>query len=225
MRILLAEDDELLGDGIRSGLIQYQYNVDWVKNGMAAWASLQSEHFDMLILDLGLPKLSGEELLKNMRLKNMHTPVIILTSRDNTTDLIKGLDTGADDYVVKPFDLEELCARIRAIQRRITSHSEPTLAVGDISLDPATRLVFKSGQIVELSRREFVLLQMLIENAGRVISREKITQSLYGWSDDIDSNALEVHIHNLRKKFGNDTIVTIRGVGYMLDRSKKEEHS
>lgn len=221
MRILLAEDDELLGDGIRSGLIQYQYNVDWVKNGMAAWTSLQSEHFDMVILDLGLPKLSGEDLLKNMRLKNIHTPVIILTARDNTTDLIKGLDTGADDYVVKPFDLEELCARIRAIQRRITSHLEPTITVGDINLDPATRLVFKNGQIVELSRREFVLLQMLMENAGRVLSREQITQSLYGWGDDIDSNALEVHIHNLRKKFGNDTIITIRGVGYMLERSKK----
>ena len=222
MRILLAEDDELLGDGIRSGLIQYQYNVDWVKNGMAAWTSLQSEHFDMVILDLGLPKLSGEDLLKNMRLKNIDTPVIILTARDNINDLIKGLDTGADDYVVKPFDLEELCARIRAVQRRISSRSEPTIAVGDINLDPATRLVFKAGHIMELSRREFVLLQMLMENVGRVLSREQITQSLYGWSDDIDSNALEVHIHNLRKKFGNDTIITIRGVGYMLNRPSKE---
>ncbi|CAL7964195.1 Response regulator protein PmrA [Gammaproteobacteria bacterium] len=221
MRILLAEDDELLGDGIRSGLIQYQYNVDWVKNGMAAWTSLQSEHFDMVILDLGLPKLSGEDLLKNMRSKNIDTPVIILTARDTITDLIKGLDTGADDYLVKPFDLEELCARIRAIQRRISSRSEPTISVGDINLDPATRLVFKAGQVMELSRREFVLLQMLMENVGRVLSREQITQSLYGWSDDIDSNALEVHIHNLRKKFGNDTIVTIRGVGYMLAKSNK----
>lgn len=222
MRILLAEDDELLGDGIRSGLIQYQYNVDWVKNGMAAWTSLQSEHFDMVILDLGLPKLSGEDLLKNMRLKNIDTPVIILTARDNINDLIKGLDTGADDYVVKPFDLEELCARIRAVQRRISSRSEPTIAVGDINLDPATRLVFKAGHIMELSRREFVLLQMLMENVGRVLSREQITQSLYGWSDDIDSNALEVHIHNLRKKFGNDSIITIRGVGYMLNKPNKE---
>ncbi|MEI8054976.1 MAG: response regulator [bacterium] len=221
MRILLAEDDELLGDGIRSGLIQYQYNVNWVKNGMAAWTSLQSEHFDMVILDLGLPKLSGEELLKNMRSKNIDTPVVILTARDSTTDLIKGLDTGADDYVVKPFDLEELCARIRAIQRRISSRAEPTITVGDIALDPATRLVFKAGQMVELSRREFVLLQMLMENVGRVLSREQITQSLYGWSDDIDSNALEVHVHNLRKKFGSDTIATVRGVGYMLTKLNK----
>jgi len=221
MRILLAEDNELLGDGIRSGLIQYQYNVDWVKNGMAAWTSLQSEHFDMVILDLGLPKLSGEDLLKNMRSKNINTPVVILTSCNTVPDIIKGLDTGADDYLIKPFDLEELCARIRAIQRRISSRSEPTIAVGDINLDPATRLVFKAGHIMELSRREFVLLQMLMENVGRVLSREQITQSLYGWSDDIDSNALEVHIHNLRKKFGNDTIITIRGVGYMLTRSNK----
>lgn len=221
MRILLAEDDELLGDGIRSGLIQYQYNVDWVKNGMAAWTSLQSEHFDMVILDLGLPKLSGEELLKNMRSKNIDTPVVILTARDSTTDLIKGLDTGADDYVVKPFDLEELCARIRAIQRRISSRAEPTITVGNIALDPATRLVFKAGQMVELSRREFILLQMLMENVGRVLSREQITQSLYGWSDDIDSNALEVHVHNLRKKFGSDTIATVRGVGYMLTKLNK----
>ena len=222
MRILLAEDDELLGDGIRSGLIQYQYNVDWVKNGLAAWTSLQSEYFDMVILDLGLPKLSGEEILKNMRAKNIATPVIILTARDTVTDMIKGLDTGADDYVVKPFDLEELCARIRAIQRRTTSQSEPIITVGDISLDPATRLVFKSEKMIELSRREFVLLQMLMENAGRVLQREQITQSLYGWGDDIDSNALEVHIHNLRKKFGDTKIITIRGVGYMLEKQKKK---
>jgi two-component system response regulator QseB len=220
MRILLAEDDELLGDGIRSGLTQYQYNVDWVKNGMVAWSSLQTEHFDMLILDLGLPKLSGEELLKNMRLKRINTPVIILTARDNIIDLIKGLDTGADDYVVKPFDLEELCARIRAIQRRTTSRTEPIIAAGNITLDPATRLVFKSGQAVELSRREFILMQMLMENAGHVLAREQITQSLYGWGDDIDSNALEVHIHNLRKKFGSNTIITIRGIGYMLENAK-----
>jgi len=222
MRILLVEDDELLGDGIRSGLTQYQYNVDWVKNGMAAWSSLQSEYFDMVILDLGLPKLSGEELLKNMRSANITTPVIILTARDNMADLIKGLDTGADDYIVKPFDLEELCARIRAIQRRTTSRAEPIITAGNITLDPATRVVFQSGQIVDLSRREFVLMQMLMENAGRVLAREQITQSLYGWGDDIDSNALEVHIHNLRKKFGNDTIITIRGIGYMLEKENNE---
>ncbi|MBU0744047.1 MAG: response regulator transcription factor [Gammaproteobacteria bacterium] len=219
MRILLVEDDELLGDGIRSGLAQYQYTVDWVKNGLAAWSALQSEHFDLVILDLGLPKLSGEEVLNNMRSKNILTPVIILTAHDTIHSRIKGFDSGADDYVTKPFNLEELCARIRALRRRTSSSNvNTTLTVGDITLDPATRLVFKDGQMVELSRREFVLLQMLLENAGKVMSREQATQSLYGWGYDIDSNALEVHIHNLRKKLKCKNITTIRGVGYMLTK-------
>ncbi|MCL5260716.1 MAG: response regulator [Gammaproteobacteria bacterium] len=222
MRVLLVEDDELLGDGIRVGLKQYQYTVDWVKNGVAALQALQTEHFDMVVLDLGLPRLSGDEVLKSMRTKNINTPVIILTARDTIDDRVKGLDIGADDYIVKPFDLDELCARIRAVQRRTASRAEPTITYENIVLDPAARTVSKDGQSVELSRREFVLLQMLLENIGRVLSREQITQSLYGWGDDIDSNALEVHIHNLRKKFGNDFISTIRGVGYLLEKSKKE---
>jgi len=218
MRILLVEDDELLGDGIRSGLTQYQYTVDWVKNGLAAWSALQTEHFDLVILDLGLPKLSGEEILKNIRAKNIPVPVIILTARDGVHNRVKGFDDGADDYITKPFILEELCARIRAIRRRTSAykHHNTTMTVGDITLDPATRLVFKSGRMIELSRREFVLLQMLLENAGKVLSREQATQSLYGWGYDIDSNALEVHIHNLRKKLKCKSITTIRGVGYML---------
>lgn len=220
MRILLVEDDELLGDGIRSGLAQYQYIVDWVKNGLAAWSALQTEHFDLVILDLGLPKLSGEEVLKNMRAKNISVPVIILTAQDAIHNRVKGFDDGADDYVTKPFNLEELCARIRAIRRRTTSYQQPntTLTVGDITLDPATRLVFKNGKMVELSRREFVLLQILIENAGKVVSREQATQSLYGWGYDIDSNALEVHIHNLRKKLKCNNLSTVRGVGYILNK-------
>jgi two-component system, OmpR family, response regulator QseB len=218
MRVLLVEDDELLGDSIRSGLTQYQYTVDWVKNGLAAWSAIQTEHFDLVILDLNLPKLSGEEVLKNIRAKNMTIPVIILTAYDTMHERIKGFDSGADDYVTKPFNLEELCARIRAIRRRTssTSQANTTITNGDIALDLATRLVFKEGQMVELSRREFVLLQMLMENAGKVVSREQATQSMYGWGYDIDSNALEVHVHNLRKKLKCKNIVTIRGVGYML---------
>lgn len=218
MRVLLVEDDELLGDSIRSGLTQYQYTVDWVKNGLAAWSALQTEHFDLVILDLNLPKLSGEEVLKNIRAKNISVPVIILTAYDTIHERIKGFDSGADDYVTKPFNLEELCARIRAIRRRTNSSAQvnTTMTVGDIALDPATRLVFKGGQMVELSRREFVLLQMLMENAGKVVSREQATQSMYGWGYDIDSNALEVHVHNLRKKLKCKNITTIRGVGYML---------
>lgn len=221
MRILLVEDDELLGDGIRVGLTQYRYTVDWVKNGIAALQAIQTEHFDVVILDIGLPKLSGAEVLKTIRAKNIHVPVLILTARDTIDDRIQGLDIGADDYMVKPFDLNELCARIRAVKRRMSSRGEPTVAIGDIALDPASRAVTKAGVTIELSRREFVLLQMLMENAGKVLSREQITQSLYGWSDDIDSNALEVHVHNLRKKIDNDLIVTIRGVGYMIDKNKK----
>ena len=224
MRILLVEDDELLGDGIRSGLIQFQYTVDWVKNGLAALSALQSEHFDLVILDLGLPKISGEEILKTIRSQNISIPVIILTASDTTNSLIKGFDSGADDYVTKPFNLEELCARIRAIRRRSTATpANTTLTVGDITLDPATRLVFKEGKMIELSRREFVLLQMLLENAGKVLSREQATQTLYGWGYDIDSNALEVHIHNLRKKLKCKNINTIRGVGYMLIKEKDEK--
>lgn len=219
MRILLVEDDELLGRGIHLGLTQYQYTVDWVKNGLAAWSALQTEHFDLVILDLGLPKLSGEDILKNMRAKNILTPVIILTAHDAIHHRIQGFDNGADDYVTKPFNLEELCARIRAIRRRTSSTREnTTITTGDITLDPTTRLVFKSGKMVELSRREFVLLQMLLENAGKVLTREQATQSLYGWGYDIDSNALEVHVHNLRKKLKCKNISTIRGVGYMLNK-------
>lgn len=223
MRILLVEDDELLGDGVRTGLLQYQYTVDWVKNGLAALQALQTEHFDMVILDLNLPRMSGMDILKTIRAKNNTIPVLILTARDTVDDRIQGLDLGADDYLVKPFDLAELCARIRAIKRRTgINRTTPIIIIDNISLDPSTRTVYIDNQAIELSRREFSLLQMLMENAGRVLSREQITQSLYGWGDDIDSNALEVHIHNLRKKFGEKFIRTIRGVGYIVEKSKKE---
>lgn len=220
MRILLVEDDELLGEGIRYGLTQYQYTVDWIKNGLAAWSCLQSEHFDLAILDLGLPKLDGETLLRNMRAKNISTPVIILTAHNSVSKQVTGLNIGADDYVVKPFNLEELCARIRAIRRRTisSSHVNTVITVDDLTLDPATRLVFKTGRMVELSRREFVLLQMLLENVGKIVTREQATQNLYGWGYDIDSNALEVHVHNLRKKLKCKTIKTVRGVGYIFTK-------
>jgi two-component system response regulator QseB len=224
MRILLVEDDELLGDGVRTGLLQFQYTVDWVKNGLAALQALQTEHFDLAILDLNLPRMSGLEILKTIRAKNNTIPVLILTARDTIDDRIQGLDLGADDYLVKPFDLDELCARIRAIKRRTSSNrTAPILSVGLVSLDPATRSVYIDKDIMELSRREFSLLQMLMENVGRVLSREQITQSLYGWGDDIDSNALEVHVHNLRKKFGEKFIRTIRGVGYIIEKTKKDD--
>jgi two-component system response regulator QseB len=221
MRVLLVEDDELLGDGVRNGLIQYGYTVDWVKDGASAQQAILSESsFDMVVLDIGLPKKSGIEVLTSMRSKNIKTPVVILTARDTVEDQVKGLDAGADDYIAKPFDLDALCARMRALQRRTTSRAKPVLTYGAISLDPASHTVHVNEDLINISRREFALLQKLLENAGRVLSREHLTSTLYGWGDDVDSNALEVHIHNLRKKFGTKLIRTIRGVGYMVDKEK-----
>lgn len=223
MRVFLIEDDELLGDGICSGLQQYGHTVDWVKDGSKANEILAGnyEDFDIIVLDLGLPKMSGMDVLRNLRNRNIPTPVVILTARDTVDDRVKGLDTGADDYLTKPFDIEELCARMRALQRRSKSRTKPVIIYDDIIIDPASHVVTKSGEAVMLSRREFALLQKLLENAGRVISRETLNQALYGWGENIDSNALEVHIHNLRKRFGVDLIRTIRGVGYMVERLEK----
>lgn len=223
MRVLLVEDDELLGDGLRTGLMQYGYTVDWLKDGLSADQALKTEMFDIIVLDLGLPKLSGIQVLQNYRARGQATPVIILTARDAIEDRIKGLDSGADDYLTKPFDLDELCARLRALQRRQAARAEPTITYGNIILDPAAHTVKLNNEIVNVSRREFALLQKLLENTGRVLSREHLAQSLYGWGEDVDSNALEVHIHNLRKKFGQDFIHTIRGIGYMIDKSKDEK--
>jgi two-component system response regulator QseB len=223
MRILLVEDDELLGDGLRTGLTQYGYTVDWLKDGLSADHALKTENFDAVVLDLGLPKLSGIEVLQNFRARGQITPVVILTARESIEDRIKGLDSGADDYLTKPFDLEELCARLRALQRRYSARAESKLTHENVALDPAAHTVTLNDEPVNISRREFALLHKLLENVGRVLSRESLAQSLYGWEDEVDSNALEVHIHNLRKKFGQDFILTIRGVGYMIDKSKNEE--
>jgi two-component system, OmpR family, response regulator QseB len=222
MRVLLVEDDEMLGEVVRNGLIHYGYTVDWVQDGQAAQQALltEGESFDIVVLDIGLPRKSGLEVLKTIRGKSITTPVMILTARETVEDRVKGLDAGADDYLLKPFDLEELCARMRALQRRTSSRAEPTLIHDNITIDPAAHTVALNDEDVKISRREFVLLLKLIENAGRVLSREHLTSSLYGWGDEIDSNALEVHIHNLRKKFGTNLIRTIRGVGYMVDKPK-----
>jgi len=223
MRVLLVEDDELLGDGICNGLKHFGHTVDWVKDGRAAYKALSSqiESFDVIVLDIGLPKLNGLEVLKSIRDENITTPVVILTAREAIDDRVKGLDMGADDYLTKPFDLEELAARLRALQRRSKSRAKPTLSYGDIVLDPAAHVVYLKGEEVLISRREFALLQKLLENSGRVISREQLNQTLYGWGENIDSNALEVHIHNLRKRFGTHLIRTIRGVGYMAEKQSE----
>ncbi|MEO8400466.1 MAG: response regulator [Gammaproteobacteria bacterium] len=223
MRILLVEDDELLGDGLRTGLIQYGYAVDWLKDGLSADQALKTESFDIVVIDLGLPKLPGITVLQNLRARGQTMPVLILTARESIDDRVKGLDSGADDYLTKPFDLDELCARLRALQRRFSSRAEPLLTHNNITLDPAAHTVTLDNETINVSRREFALLQKLLENAGRVLSREHLTQSLYGWGEDVDSNALEVHIHNLRKKFGQAFIHTIRGIGYMVDKDQEEK--
>ncbi len=218
MRILLVEDDPLLGDGLTVGLRQSGFAVDWLKDGHSADLALQSEHFDLLVLDLGLPQMSGMTVLQRARCRGNTMPVLVLTARDATGDKIAGLDAGADDYLVKPIDLDELSARIRALLRRSAGRAAPMLSVGPIMLDPAAHRVTLAGELVELAGREFALLQLLLENAGRVLTRSQIEQSLYGWRDEPDSNALEVHIHHLRKKLGSDRIRTLRGVGYMIPK-------
>lgn len=222
MRVLLVEDDELLGDGLTAGLSQARYTVDWLKDGVSADQALKTEDFDIVVLDLSLPKMSGITVLQNLRSRGKTVPVLILTARESIEDRVKGLDAGADDYLTKPFDLDELCARLRALQRRFSSRAAPLLTYRNITLDPASHAVTLNGSPVNVSRREFSLLHKLLENAGRVLSREHLTQSLYGWGSDVDSNALEVHIHNLRKKLGQNVIHTIRGVGYLVDRNKDE---
>ncbi len=225
MRILLVEDDPLLGDGVRAGLAYYGHAVDWLKDGQSALHALKYEKFDIIVLDLGLPKLSGLDLLEAIRKDGNDTPVLVLTARDTTQDRVKGLDKGADDYLTKPFDLDELCARIRALQRRFASRATPTIIYNNMELDPASHSIVVNGEMINMPRREFALLQKLLENVGHVLSRELLTQSLYGWDEDVDSNTLEVHIHNIRKKLGNTFIRTIRGVGYMIDKPQDKEKS
>jgi two-component system OmpR family response regulator/two-component system response regulator QseB len=216
MRILLIEDDPQLGDGLAVGLRQCGFAVDWLKDGMAADHALASESFDLAVVDLGLPRLAGMAVLKRLRARGQALPVLILTARDTTADKIAGLDAGADDYLVKPVDLDELAARIRALTRRAAGRAQPLLRHGEVVLDPAGRTVTVRGEAVDLSAREFALLQALLENKNRVMSRAQLEGSLYGWRDEPDSNALEVHIHHLRRKLGADFIKTLRGVGYTL---------
>ncbi len=218
MRILLVEDDEDLGDGVREGLVQERFTVDWVRDGREAMAALDAENYSLMILDLGLPRISGIEILKLIRNHGNEIPVIILTARDTVADRIQGLDCGADDYVIKPFDLDELAARIRALMRRKMGRAEPMLVHGNIVLDPAAHKVTLDGETVNLSPREFAVLRELLENTGIVLSRDRLEQSLYGWNEEVESNALEVHIHHLRKKLGAKLIKTIRGVGYVIQK-------
>ncbi len=218
MRILLAEDDTLLGDGLRAGLRLAGFQVDWVRDGLAAERELRAQAYAAAVLDLGLPGMDGMDVLASVRRAGVTLPVLVLTARDAVPDRIKGLDTGADDYVVKPVDLDELAARLRALVRRAAGQPQELLQAGGLQLDPAARTVQRDGEPVLLSTREFDLLQALMLNAGRVLSREQLEQHLYSWGREVESNAVEVHIHHLRKKLGADCIQTVRGVGYLLPR-------
>jgi len=218
MRILLAEDDALLGDGLRAGLRQLGFQVDWVRDGDAAERELRAQAYAATVLDLGLPRMDGLAVLAAIRKAGITTPVLVLTARDTVPERILGLDTGADDYVVKPVDLLELAARLRALVRRSHGRPDECLTAQDVVLDPASRTVRRADQPVVLSTREFDLLHAFMLGAGRVLSREQLEQQLYSWGQEVDSNAIEVHIHNLRRKLGSGLIQTVRGVGYMLLR-------
>ena len=217
MRILLVEDDELIATGVIEALERKAYQVDWLTNGAQALTAALNNHFDLIVLDLGLPGMDGLELLKTLRGKQVLTPTIILSARDSTRNRINGLNTGADDYLVKPFDLEELFARIYAIERRATGSASNTLLFGEIALDLNALTVHYKGQEILLQRREFSLLKKLLENPKKVFTREQLEESLYGWTSEIESNTIDVYVHNIRKKMYPDVIKTLRGVGYRID--------
>jgi len=219
MRILLVEDDELLGEGLALALADAGHVVDWLKDGASGLAALEQEEFDVVLLDLGLPRMDGMAMLGRVRDRSNEVPVIILTARDTLDDRVSGLDAGADDYLVKPFEIDELHARLRAVARRRAGRSRTQVVHGDLELDPVARQAKWKGEPVDLRRREYDLLEMLVENAGRILSRDKLEQRLYGWQEEVESNAVEVHVHHLRKKLDPAFIRTVRGVGYVVDKA------
>jgi two-component system response regulator QseB len=231
MRILLVEDDRMIAEAVRKGLRGEGWAVDWVGDGAAALLAVDvapEQAYDLILLDLGLPKCTGIEVLQQLRAGTQHIPVLILTARDAVHDRVKGLDAGADDYLVKPFDLDELAARIRAVLRRQAGRSSPVIQHGPITLDLATRQVMVSGELVALSAREFALLHALLVRPGAILSKAQLEEKIYGWGEEVGSNTVEVYIHALRKKInpklspeikakiGTDIIRTIRGLGYTL---------
>ncbi len=216
MRLLLVEDDPMIGAGVHNGLRQEGHSVDWVRDGRAAELAVANDVYELVLLDLGLPGKTGLELLSAMRRKGLSVPVLVITARDSVADRVRGLDAGADDYLVKPFDLDELSARIRALMRRQSGRASPLIERGPLVMNPATREVSMNGAPVALSGREFALLHALIERPGVPLSRAQLEERIYGWGEEIESNAIEVYIHSLRRKLGADCIRNVRGVGYMV---------
>ena len=218
MRLLLVEDDPALGEGIRVALKPEGYTVDWVQDGRSALHALTHERFDLAILDLGLSDMDGLDVLRRLRERQQAVPVLVLTARDATSDRIQGLDAGADDYLIKPFEVGELTARLRALLRRSFGRPQPVLEHGGVRLDPVSQEVSCRGEVVTLQRKEFLLLHQLMSQPGRVLTRDRLEEVLYGWSESAaESNALEVHIHHLRRKLYPELIRTLRGVGYRID--------
>jgi two-component system, OmpR family, response regulator QseB len=223
MRLLLVEDDMMIGAGVRAALRQDGYVVDWVQDGAAAEAALAAEPaYALVLLDLGLPKKDGLTVLENLRRRGKRIPVLIITARDAVADRVRGLDLGADDYLVKPFELDELSARIRALLRRHAGRAEPVVEFGGFRLDPSSRKVTYLGREVSVSGREFSLLSALLERPGRPLSRAQLEERLYGWGEEVASNSVEVHVHNLRRKLGERAIRTVRGAGYVIDEAPAE---
>lgn len=218
MRLLLVEDDAMIGEIVLQVLRDQHYAVDWVRDGAMADQALKSEHYDLLLLDLGLPRRDGLDVLRALRARRDTLPVLVATARDGVADRIAGLDAGADDYVVKPYDTDELLARVRALLRRSAGRGEPAFTHKGVSLNPATREATVDGQPVSLSAREWAVLEPLLARPGVVLSRLQLEEKLYSWKDDISSNAVEVYIHNVRKKLGNDVIQTVRGLGYLVPK-------
>jgi two-component system response regulator QseB len=218
MRVLLVEDDRMIAQGLQTALRQDGHVVDWVGDGRAAAEALHSSRFDLMLLDLGLPERDGLTVLRELRRRGDATPVIILTARDDRQDRIDGLDAGADDYIVKPFDLDEVAARMRSVLRRASGRGDPCIRSGAICLNPATHVVERDGVPVQLSAHEYAVLEALLQRPGAILSRAQLEDRLYGWDAQVESNAVEVYIHSLRRKLGSEAIRTLRGVGYFVPK-------
>lgn len=220
MRLLLVEDDPMVGASVQKGLRQDGFAVDWVRDGQAAELAIENGVYDLVVLDLGLPRKDGLEVLSEMRTTGNTVPVLILTARDGVRDRVQGLDRGADDYLVKPFDLDELAARVRALLRRRAGRAEPLITHGDLALNPATREATLAGRPLALSAREFALLEALLDRPGAILSRTQLEERIYGWGEEIESNTVEVYVHSLRKKLGTGFIRNVRGIGYTIPRTE-----
>lgn len=223
MRVLLVEDDSLLGKAVHTGLEQQGNAVDWVQDGAAAELALLTNDYTAVVLDIGLPKQDGMTLLKKIRLKGNTIPVVIITARDEVANRVTGLDSGADDFIVKPFDLQELGARLRAVARRASGRAASDIVHGKLKVDPAARSVILDDKPIQLTAREFTILTFLLDHRGKVVSKQQVQEALYSWSDEVESNTVEVHVHHLRRKLGRDLIKTMHGMGYTIDERIQTE--